>query len=98
MYILRALLLGLAFAGNIGGMLTPIASPQNAIALGVFNNYIEGLEEEGLGQQVCVGRCPFFALIFYGKQWPMGNTLVRSLDCALPDEVLIIGYDRARLP
>jgi phosphate transporter len=47
-------LLGLAFAGNIGGMLTPIASPQNAIALGVFNNYVEGLAEEGVGQQVCL--------------------------------------------
>eukprot|EP00744_Colponema_vietnamica_P002545 GILI01003974.1.p1 GENE.GILI01003974.1~~GILI01003974.1.p1 ORF type:complete len:712 (-),score=239.90 GILI01003974.1:196-2331(-) len=29
----RALLIGIAFSCNIGGMLTPIASPQNAIAL-----------------------------------------------------------------
>lgn len=29
----RALLLGLAFSCNLGGMLTPIASPQNAVAL-----------------------------------------------------------------
>eukprot|EP01104_Vermistella_antarctica_P018473 TRINITY_DN6860_c0_g1_i1.p1 TRINITY_DN6860_c0_g1~~TRINITY_DN6860_c0_g1_i1.p1 ORF type:complete len:557 (+),score=119.60 TRINITY_DN6860_c0_g1_i1:241-1911(+) len=29
----KALLLGIAFANNIGGMTTPIASPQNAIAL-----------------------------------------------------------------
>lgn len=50
-------MLGLAFAGNIGGMLTPIASPQNAIALGVFNNYVENLGDEGVGQQVCVRPC-----------------------------------------
>eukprot|EP00123_Amoebidium_parasiticum_P014325 comp22443_c0_seq1/m.33709 comp22443_c0_seq1/g.33709 ORF comp22443_c0_seq1/g.33709 comp22443_c0_seq1/m.33709 type:complete len:792 (-) comp22443_c0_seq1:35-2410(-) len=37
----KALLLGLAISGNIGGMLTPIASPQNAVALGVFNNYVK---------------------------------------------------------
>eukprot|EP01116_Phalansterium_solitarium_P006164 TRINITY_DN1846_c0_g1_i3.p1 TRINITY_DN1846_c0_g1~~TRINITY_DN1846_c0_g1_i3.p1 ORF type:complete len:689 (-),score=259.19 TRINITY_DN1846_c0_g1_i3:756-2822(-) len=35
----KALLLGLAFASNIGGMLTPIASPQNAIALGFLSEY-----------------------------------------------------------
>jgi len=29
----RAMLLGIAFAGNVGGMTTPISSPQNAIAL-----------------------------------------------------------------
>eukprot|EP00966_Prymnesium_polylepis_P047068 1090354-Prymnesium_polylepis.4 len=29
----RALVLGLAFSCNLGGMLTPIASPQNAVAL-----------------------------------------------------------------
>ena len=29
----RALLLGLAFSCNLGGMLTPISSPQNAVAL-----------------------------------------------------------------
>ena len=30
----KALLLGLAFACNIGGMMSPISSPQNAVALG----------------------------------------------------------------
>jgi phosphate transporter len=33
----RAMLLGLAFACNLGGMLSPIASPQNAVALHVLN-------------------------------------------------------------
>ena len=32
----RAMLLGLAFACNLGGMLSPIASPQNAVALRVL--------------------------------------------------------------
>jgi hypothetical protein len=30
----KALLLGIAFSNNIGGMTTPIASPQNVIAFG----------------------------------------------------------------
>jgi len=33
----RTLLLGLAFACNIGGMLTPIASPQNAVTVSYIN-------------------------------------------------------------
>jgi phosphate transporter len=33
----RAMLLGLAFACNLGGMLSPIASPQNAVALHVLS-------------------------------------------------------------
>lgn len=34
----KATLIGLALACNIGGMLTPIASPQNAVALGYLSN------------------------------------------------------------
>mmetsp|Transcript_43974 Transcript_43974/g.71540 ORF Transcript_43974/g.71540 Transcript_43974/m.71540 type:complete len:707 (-) Transcript_43974:196-2316(-) len=35
---IKALLLGIAFASNIGGMATPIASPQNAVALQVLQS------------------------------------------------------------
>ncbi len=38
----RALLIGLAFSCNIGGMMSPISSPQNAIALG----YLETAEPD----------------------------------------------------
>jgi phosphate transporter len=38
----RALLIGLAFSCNIGGMMSPISSPQNAIALG----YLEATEPD----------------------------------------------------
>jgi anion transporter len=42
----RALLLGLAFSCNVGGMMSPISSPQNAIALG----YLEAtLPEQNIG-------------------------------------------------
>lgn len=34
----RTMLLAIAFGGNIGGMTTPIASPQNAIALSTLEN------------------------------------------------------------
>ncbi|KJE90714.1 hypothetical protein, variant [Capsaspora owczarzaki ATCC 30864] len=33
----RAMVLGLAFACNIGGMLTPISSPQNAVVVSIYN-------------------------------------------------------------
>jgi len=36
----RAMLLGIAYAGNVGGMTTPIASPQNAIALSTLNDLV----------------------------------------------------------
>lgn len=32
----KAMLLGLAFACNIGGMLTPVSSPQNAVVVNVY--------------------------------------------------------------
>jgi anion transporter len=38
----RAILLGLAFACNIGGMMSPISSPQNAIALGYLQATLPG--------------------------------------------------------
>ena len=36
----KALLLGIAFANNIGGMTTPVASPQNAIALNALASFV----------------------------------------------------------
>src|SRR5271163_4441271 len=33
----KALILGIALASNIGGMLSPIASPQNIVALSIMN-------------------------------------------------------------
>jgi len=38
----RAMLLGLAFSCNIGGMMSPISSPQNAIALGYLQATLPG--------------------------------------------------------
>lgn len=35
----RTMVMGLALAGNIGGMGTPIASPQNAVTIGYYNRY-----------------------------------------------------------
>lgn len=41
----RSLLLGLAFSCNIGGMMSPISSPQNAIALGYLE---QALPKQGI--------------------------------------------------
>jgi phosphate transporter len=57
----RSLLLGLAFACNIGGMMSPISSPQNAIALGYLE---QALPQQAItfSQWLCVS-LPFCLLL-----------------------------------
>lgn len=55
---IRALLLGIAIACNIGGMLTPIASPQNAIALTIIEQIHgradQSIEPVSFGQWIAI--------------------------------------------
>jgi phosphate transporter len=49
----KAMVLGLAFAANIGGMLSPISSPQNAISLSEYNSVFPS-EQLGFGSWIGV--------------------------------------------
>lgn len=57
----RSLLLGLAFSCNIGGMMSPISSPQNAIALGYLEAAIPS-QAISFSQWLCVS-VPFCILL-----------------------------------
>jgi len=57
---LRSLLMGLAFSCNIGGMATPIASPQNTIAVSALEHASEGDVTLGFASWIAVA-FPFCA-------------------------------------
>jgi len=80
----RALLLGLAFSCNLGGMLTPIASPQNAIAL-VSLQQVAGADVSfGLWMSVAMP----VALLGTAACWLLLLVLIKPYDCvALPKVV-----------
>jgi len=75
----RALLLGLAFSCNLGGMITPIASPQNAIALVALQQVV--------GADVSFGRWSSVAgpvaLVGTLGVWLLLLLLLRPDDCAV---------------
>jgi len=74
----RALLLGLAFSCNLGGMLTPIASPQNAIALVSLQQVAHADVSFGLWMSVALP----VALIGTLACWSLILMLIRPDDCA----------------
>ena len=66
----EALLLALAFACNLGGMLNPIASPQNAVAQNILGNHeISFLLWMGLAAPIilCSVLCCWALLLFWWK-------------------------------
>jgi anion transporter len=50
----RCLVLGIAMAANVGGMASPIASPQNAIAMGIMNPAPSWVEWFAIALPICV--------------------------------------------
>lgn len=61
----RALLLGLAFSCNVGGMMTPISSPQNVAALQALEQHLHTITwAEWLG--VSIPFCSAAVLLAYG--------------------------------
>jgi phosphate transporter len=50
----RCLVLGIAMAANVGGMASPIASPQNAIAMGIMNPAPSWAEWFAVALPICV--------------------------------------------
>lgn len=71
----RAMLLGLAFACNLGGMLSPIASPQNAVALHVLAN--EGINISF--SKWVISTLPFVAVMLLAA-WLLLIHLLRPFD------------------
>ena len=80
----RALLLGLAFACNLGGMITPIASPQNAIALVSLQQFV-GIDVSFLQWMLVAGPIALFGT---AGIWLMLLLLVRPDDCAALPKVV----------
>ncbi|KAJ3117185.1 low-affinity phosphate transporter [Physocladia obscura] len=50
----RALIMGIALAANVGGMASPIASPQNIIAMGIMNPTASWFEWFAIAIPVCI--------------------------------------------
>ena len=80
----RALLLGLAFSCNLGGMITPIASPQNAIALVSLQQFV-GIDVSFLQWMLVAGPIAIFGT---AGIWLMLLLLVRPDDCAALPKVV----------
>jgi sodium-dependent dicarboxylate transporter 2/3/5 len=71
-----SLVLGIAFAANIGGMVTPIGSPPNAIALGALRDAGSTLS---FGQWVAVG-FPFSLVLLATAWWLLSRPLRHRRD------------------
>jgi di/tricarboxylate transporter len=62
----RSLVIGIAMAANVGGMASPIASPQNAIAMGIMNPPPSWMEwfTIALPMCICLDLCIWVVLLF----------------------------------
>ncbi|KAJ5068705.1 low-affinity phosphate transporter pho91 [Anaeramoeba ignava] len=61
----KALLLGIAYSNNVGGMTTPIASPQNAIAVKVSNQISDNNEPIGFFQWIVIAFPTAFLVMLF---------------------------------
>jgi len=89
------LLLGIAYAANVGGIGTPIGTPPNAVMIAAYRDL--GHDEIGFGSWMKAGIPVTITMIFFIWAW-LGRSLGGSKKIQLPDpgnwrreEVLTIG-------
>ncbi|KAJ3262796.1 low-affinity phosphate transporter [Chytriomyces hyalinus] len=85
----KALIMGIALAANVGGMASPIASPQNIIAIGIMNPGASWFEWFVIALPVCIvidlGIWGILLLIYRPKNVSMENA------AAAPPSVIVSG-------